>query len=376
MTDSPGPRSSDPRPAPSQHGALRRAWKGRGAGSDPPNRFERLHYLPEAPEDVGLEHEEEPPAPRTVYLRDPSRTILAHNQSPDIGFDTSVNPYRGCEHGCSYCYARPTHEYLGLSAGLDFETRILVKTDAPVLLRRALMARSWQPQVIAFSGVTDAYQPVERRLRITRGCLEVLRAFRNPVAIVTKNRLVARDADLLAELARFDCASVSISVTSLDPALQRAMEPRASSPAQRLRAVAALAEAGVPVGVMVAPIVPGINDHEVPRILRAAADAGAQFANPIVLRLPHGVKELFDAWLERHFPERRRKVLSRVRAMRDGRLNDARFRSRMRGEGVFAEQIQALFATSRRRAGIPDEPPALSTAHFRRPGEGIQERLF
>lgn len=349
--------------------------KGHGARSNPPNRFERLHYESEAGEDVGLEPEELGPDLDVRYLRDPARSIVATNDSPDLGFDASVNPYRGCLHACAYCYARPTHEYLGFSAGLDFETRILVKEDAPALLRKALSARSWRPRVVALSGVTDAYQPVERRLGLTRRCLEVLRDFRNPVAIVTKSRLVARDADLLGELARHDAAAVSISITTLDPELQRRMEPRAPRPALRLAAIEALARAGVPVGVLVAPVVPGLTDHELPAILRGAGEAGAGHAGYVVLRLPHGVKELVDEWLVRHFPERREKVMNRVRALRDGRLYDPRFGTRQRGEGLFAEQIAQLFEMGRRRAGIPDAHPVLSAAHFRRPPDGGAAQL-
>jgi DNA repair photolyase len=286
-----------------------------------------------------------------------------------------VNPYRGCTHGCAYCYARPTHEYLGFSAGLDFETRILVKEDAPELLRRALASPRWEPRVIALSGVTDAYQPVEQRLGLTRRCLEVLAEFRNPTAIVTKSRLVARDADLLRELARHGAVSVHISLTTLDPELHRRMEPRTSSPRLRLEAIEALARAGVPVGAMLGPVIPGLTDHEIPAVLAAAAAAGAGFASWILLRLPFGVAPLFEAWLERHYPERKGKVLQRVREVRDGRLNDPRFGSRMRGEGLYAGQIAALFELSCRRAGLGRRGPALSTRAFRRPG-GAQLGLF
>ncbi len=341
----------------------------RGAAENPANRFERIAFEPE-PADPA-----EAPAPDTRFFTDPSRRILAENDSPDVGFDVSLNPYRGCEHGCAYCYARPTHEYLGFSAGLDFETRILVKRDAPARLRETLSRPSWKPQVIALSGVTDPYQPAERRLRITRGCLEVLAEFRNPAAIVTKSRLVARDADLLAELAAHDAAVVNVSVTTLDPELHRAMEPRAASPPQRLAAVEALARAGVPVGVMLAPIVPGLNDHEIPRILAAAAAAGAGFAGRIVLRLPHGLKDLFETWLERHYPARKAKVLNRVRSLRAGRLNDPRFGSRMRGEGIWAEQIARSFELAARRHGLDGPRPTPSAAAFRRPG-GAQLALF
>jgi DNA repair photolyase len=315
------------------------------------------------------------PAPRTMFYRDRSRSALSANDSPDIAFDASVNPYRGCEHGCAYCYARPTHEYLGLSAGLDFETKIFVKEDAPLLLRRELAKAAWTPKVVALSGVTDCYQPAERRLRITRACLEVLAEFRNPALVVTKNELVARDADVLADLARARAAAVFLSVTTLDAALAGALEPRASAPARRLAAIAALARAGVPVGVMVAPVVPGLTDHELPAIVRAAADAGATFAGYTVLRLPHGVKELFTDWLERHQPGRAEKVLNRVRDLRDGKLNDARFFSRFRGEGPFAEQIRILYDVACKKAGLSGARPVLSTAAFRHAG-GAQLALF
>lgn len=265
------------------------------------------------------------------------------------------------------CYARPFHEYLDLSPGLDFETKIFVKEGAPELLRRELAAKRWTPQVVAIGGVTDPYQPIERRLRITRRCLEVFAEFRNPTCVVTKSSLVARDADLLAELSRFEAASVFVSITTLDPELQRRMEPRAATPAKRLECVAALAAAGVPVGVLVAPVIPGLTDHEVPSIVSAAARAGARGVRHVMLRLPYGLGPLFEDWLARHAPERRQKVLSRVRAMRGGRLNDPRFFSRQTGSGLFAEQTHALFALACRKAGLPEEGPALSTAAFRRP---------
>jgi len=345
--------------------------RGRGAADNPRNRFEALEVLPDPdardPEDTG---------PRTRLLRDATRTILARNDSPDIGFNVSVNPYRGCEHGCIYCYARPTHEYLGLSAGLDFETVILVKTEAAALLREALSSSRWQPEVIAMCGVTDPYQPVERRLRITRGCLEVLTEFRNPVTIITKNHLVARDIDLLSELASFGAAQVMVSVTSLDEKLQRVMEPRTSIPAKRLEAIARLTAAGVPVGVMVAPVIPGLTDHEMPSILAAAAEAGAVTAAMVPLRLPHGVADLFTDWLDRHFPDRKEKVLNRVRSMRGGRLNDGEFVKRMRGEGIWADQIRAMFTTARRRVGLDRPRSPLSIAAFRRPDRGGQLSLL
>jgi DNA repair photolyase len=349
----------------------RRSIVGRGAAGNPKNRFERIEVEPDPGEIKGDE-----PRPETVYLRDHSRSIIARNDSPDIGFDASINPYRGCSHGCAYCYARPTHEYLGLSAGLDFESKILVKQDAPELLRKELSSPRWNPLVLSMSGVTDPYQPVERRLRITRRCLEVLAEFRNPVVIVTKNHLVTRDVDLLSELTRHDAAAVAVSLTTLDDDLQRIMEPRTSRPARRLAAVERLAASGIPVGVMTAPVIPGLNDHELPALLSVAAEAGASFAAYVPVRLPYAVRPLFEDWLTRHFPERKVKVLNRIRSMRGGELNDARFGSRMRGEGLFAEHIAQLFSISCRRAGMGEGRfPKLSTAAFRR-GGGAQPNLF
>ena len=273
------------------------------------------------------------------------------------------------------CFARPMHEYLGFSAGLDFESKILVKENAPELLRKELSSSRCEPQVLAMSVATDCYQPVERKLRLTRRCLEVLVEFRNPVAVVTKNHLVTRDIDLLSELAHYDAAVVMVSLTTLDDDLRRVMEPRTSRPARRLAAIEALAQAGIPVGVMLAPMIPGLTDHEIPALLSAAAEAGASFAAYTPVRLPYAVRPLFEDWLERHFPERKEKVLNRIRSMRGGKLNDPRFGSRMRGEGIFAEQIAQLFSISRRRAGIGEKhSPKLSTAAFRRAGS--QPTLF
>ena len=334
--------------------------KGRGATWNPQNRFETLEYIRD---------EEAPPddtSPRTIYLRDPTRTIIATNDSPDIGFEASINPYRGCEHGCIYCYARPTHEYLGMSAGLDFETRILVKEDAPTLLWEELNAKKWQPKLLAISGVTDPYQPIEKRLGITRGCLAVLADFRNPVAVITKNHLVTRDADLLADLAKDNAARVFVSITTLDPSLQRTMEPRTSTPELRLDAIATLAAAGVPVGVMVAPVIPALTDHEMPAILAAARKAGARWAGYVALRLPWAVAPLFEQWLTEHFPDRKEKVLNRVRELRDGKLYDAKWGVRGRGTGIFADQMEALFDVSCRKAGLNESREELSVEHFRR----------
>jgi len=377
---SPAPESDPPRPGrllDAEPAAFRPARRGRGARVNPTGRFESRRTLVDLdalqpassrepdPEDPGSAPA---PGPGTQMLPDPSRTALTFNRSPDIPFDASLNPYRGCEHGCAYCYARPTHEYLGYSAGLDFETKILVKQRAPELLRKELSAPRWRPQVVAISGVTDAYQPLERKLELTRRCVEVFADFRNPITIITKNALVARDLDLFRRLSEHDAISVSLSLTTLDPELARRLEPRASAPHERLRAIERLASAGIPTGVMVAPTIPGLTDEETPALLEAAAAAGASHAGAILLRLPHGLAELFDDWLLAHRPLRREKVLHRLESLRSGRLNDPRFGSRMRGEGRFAEQIADVFRLWARRTGLDAARPALSTAAFRRPG--------
>ena len=349
--------------------------RGRGAAGNPKNRFERLSVEFD-PDVTQLEPSEEgAPAPETIYLKDHARSIIAHNDSPDVGFEYSINPYRGCSHGCIYCYSRPTHEFLGFSAGLDFESRILVKEDAPQLLRKELSAPRYKPVVLSISGVTDCYQPVERKLQVTRRCLEVLAELRNPCGMITKNHLITRDIDLLSQLAAHNAAVAMLSVTTLDSDLSARMEPRTSSPRRRLAAVEALAKAGVPVGVMVAPIVPGLTDHELPAILKAAADAGARFAGYVPLRLPLAVAPLFVDWLGRHYPDRRDKVLNRIKDLRGGKLNDSNFNSRMRGEGIWAEQLKAMFELAKRKAGMTAPFPDLSTAAFRRP-PGAQMTLF
>jgi DNA repair photolyase len=269
--------------------------------------------------------------------------------------------------GRCYCYARPYHEYPEFSAGLDFETRILVKEDGPEILRKELSSPKWQPQTLGLSGVTDAYQPVERKLGLTRRCLEVLAEFRNPVGVVTKNHLVTRDIDLLHQLAQHQAAAMFVSVTTLDADLAGSMEPRASRPSARLEAIRELSAAGIPVGVLMAPIIPGLTDHEIPGVLDAARAAGAVSAGYIVLRLPHAVKELFQDWLERHYPLKRDRVLQRVRSTRDGQLNDSRFGSRMKGEGFWADSIRLLFEKTKKRLGFAPMP-GLSTKAFRRPG--------
>jgi DNA repair photolyase len=343
--------------------------QGRGTTANPGNRFEKMHlehdfdHLDET--EIGHRLSHHP----TEYFSDSSKSIIASNDSPDVGFTHSINPYRGCSHGCSYCFARISHEYLGFSSGLDFETKIMVKEHAAELLRAELMSPRYQPVALQMSGVTDCYQPAEAKFQITRRCLEVLVEFGNPVSIITKNHLVTRDIDLLSQLALKNAAAVILSITTLDPELARRMEPRTSVPRRRLDAVRKLTDAGIPTGVMVSPMIPGLNDHEMPDILKAAADAGAIWAGMTPLRLALSIAGLFEQWLADHFPDRREKVLNRIRSMRGGKLNDPRFGSRMRGEGIWADQLRTVFATGKRRAGITGSFPELSTESFHRPGE-------
>jgi len=341
--------------------------KGRGAAFNPPNRFEKLRF---EPLHVELDPDEAGRPIPTTFYRDTSRTILAKNDSPDVGFTYSMNPYRGCEHGCVYCYARPGHEYLGFSSGLDFETKIMVKADAPELLDQALKKRTWQPQTVCLSGDTDCYQPVERKLGITRRCLEAFLKYRNPVGIITKNALVTRDLDILRELTALDLVIVMVSVTSLDAELARVMEPRTASPQKRLETIEALASNGIPVCVNVAPVIPGLTDEEMPSILRAASEHGARFATYIVLRLPYAVKDLFLDWLQRELPERAPKVVNRIKEVRGGDLNDSRWNVRMKGEGEYAKMLKELFVLNCRKYRLNDEEMKLSVEHFR----GVPER--
>jgi DNA repair photolyase len=346
---------------------------GRGASENPPNRFEPILL------DRELEHgraEDDPKIdPATQYFRDTTRTIISHNDSPDVGFEYSINPYRGCEHGCIYCYARPTHEWLSLSSGLDFETKIFVKLDAPELLRKELSGKKWKPCTLSLSGITDCYQPGERRFQITRKCIEVLREFRNPLGIVTKSHLVTRDIGLLSDMAKHDLAAVFVSVTTLDPDVARKMEPRAASPERRLDTLRQLTAAGVPCGVMVAPVVPGLTDHEMPQILKAAADAGARAAGYVPVRLPFEIKNMFETWLHQHFPDRANKVLNRIRSIRNGKLNDSNFVTRMRGSGEFADQFEKMFEIGKRKAGLDGPFPKMRTDLFRVPA-GPQMSLW
>jgi DNA repair photolyase len=352
--------------------------RGRGAAVQPDNPYltaQRVDDFEHVAEDAEyLQSLERPP---TTYLDDASQTIVATNDSPDIGFNYSVNPYRGCAHGCSYCYARPGHEYLGLSAGVDFETKIMVKRRAPELLREFLARPKWAPETIVFSGVTDCYQPIERELRLTRGCLEVAAECRQPVGIITKNALVTRDIDVLGELAAHRAVRVGVSITTLDQELARVMEPRTSSPAARLRAIAELSAAGIPTEVMTAPIIPGLNDHEIPAILAAARKAGAQSASYVLLRLPTTVREVFLEWLRRCRPNQAAKVESFIRSTRDGKLNNSTWGERHRGQGPMADQIAQTFKVFAKRNGLDRRFDALNCEAFRppRPASG-QLSLF
>lgn len=351
--------------------------RGRGSHIDPPNRFERVHAEDdfEQVEHDGeflesLEHAE------TEYLVDQSQSVVTENDSPDVGFRYSLNPYRGCSHGCSYCYARPSHEYLGLSAGLDFERKILVKHDAPELLRKFLTRPAWRGELIMFSGVTDCYQPAERQFRLTRRCLEVAHEAGQPMAIITKNALVLRDLDLLAPMAARGCVQVSLSVTTLDAKLARTMEPRTSSPEARLRAIRELSAAGIPTRVMVAPIVPGLTDREVPAILEAAAAAGARSAGFVMLRLPWTVAPVFREWLARSFPDRAEHIEQLIRSMRGGKLYDSRWGVRGRGTGPLAEQVEKMFHVFAKKHALDGPLPELTSEYFQRPSTGGQLRLF
>ncbi|MGN6386627.1 MAG: PA0069 family radical SAM protein [Verrucomicrobiota bacterium] len=344
--------------------------KGRGASNNPTNRFENTSLE----RDIDWNPEEDS-APHTQVLKDTTSSIIAYNQSPDVGFDAGINVYRGCEHGCAYCFARPTHEYLGFSAGLDFESKIMVKENAPELLRAELASPRWKPQVLGMSGVTDCYQPLERKFQLTRRCLEVLLEFRNPVCIITKNYLVTRDKAILAELAKFDAVVVNVSITTLNPKLTQILEPRASLPNARLNAIRELSELGVNVGVLAAPMIPGLNDHEMPNIISEAVQHGAKFAGYVPLRLPYAVAPLFERWLELHFPGRKENILNRIRDMRGGKLNDPNFGSRMKGHGIFADQISQMFHVACRKAGLDGTRPNLTAENFRRP-PGPQLELF
>ncbi len=350
-----------------------RLFKGRGATLNPVSRFDRLD---QAPFDDGWDSlaaaREDKGRPATEISPDRSRSVIARNQSPDIPFDQSINPYRGCEHGCIYCYARPSHALLGLSPGLDFETRIWAKHDAAELLVQELARPGYRCSPIALGANTDPYQPVERRLQITRRVVEVLARHDHPLTIVTKSAGVLRDLDLLEAMAAKTLTAVAVSITTLDPALARRMEPRAAAPHRRLEAVQALAEAGIPTLVMIAPIMPGLTDHETEAIMEAAAERGAWRATYTLLRMPHEIKDLFRNWLVHHEPMKANKVLSLQRQCRGGRLNDPRFGHRMRGEGAYATLIGRRFRLARKRLGLDREIPDLRTDLFQKPGDQLR----
>jgi len=340
--------------------------RGRGATHDVPSRFERL----ERPQEDRPEEEVAPGQVSTQIIHEVARSIISTNDSPDVPFNRSINPYAGCEHGCVYCYARPKHGYRGLNPGLDFETKIIAKDNAVDLLRQELEKPSYRPETIVLGANTDPYQPIEREQRLTRRILELLTECRHPTGIVTKSGLVLRDIDLLAELASFQAIHVCVSITSLDTRLSRIMEPRASAPERRLDAVRGLAAAGVPVAVLVSPLIPAINDHEIEAVLEAAAAAGATAANSILVRLPWEVKELFEGWLETHFPDRKERVLQLIRQSRGGKLYDANWGNRMRGGGPYADILFRRFEVARRRLGLDRRSWEASAAHFRRPSGG------
>lgn len=350
---------ADPEPKPPPR-------KGRGAHTNATGRYEAQtrHAFDDGWGEIG----DEPQKLITHVQHEAARTIISRNTSPDISFDRSINTYRGCEHGCFYCYARPNHAYAGLSPGLDFETKLFVKTNAAALLEKELRQPTYRPAVMVMGGVTDVYQPIERGYGVTRAVLEVLQRYRHPVAIITKSQLVLRDLDILAEMAAHNLAKVAISVTSLDPALSRKMEPRAAAPHRRIDAIRLLSEAGVPTTVMAAPIIPTLNDPEMEDILEAAAKAGARQAGYVILRLPLEIKELAREWFETHTPDRARRIFKILRDMRGGKDYDARWWARQRGEGPYARLISDRFHRACTRFGLnADRTHALDCTLFRRP---------
>ena len=374
----PVPPPSEPAgatPFPELAGAIEGARRrGRGAQSNSSGRYEaeaRVAF------DDGWQSLEDLPPFKTSVALDTARKVITRNDSPDIGFDRSINPYRGCEHGCIYCFARPTHAFLGLSPGLDFESKLFVKPDAPGLLEKELAAPDYEPRMIAIGTNTDPYQPIERERKIMRGILEVLERAGHPVGIVTKSALVARDADILARMAKRNLAKVALSVTTLDPQLARSMEPRASAPPKRLEALKRLADAGIPTTVMVAPVIPALNDSEIERILDAGAHAGAKEASYVLLRLPLEVRDLFREWLMANYPDRYRHVFTLIRDMRGGRDYDSQWGTRMKGTGPMAWMIGRRFEIACEKLGLNKRRSKLTTDHFEKPkGGGQQLSLF
>ena len=331
-------------------------YTGRGVEHNPVNRFENIAIIFDEPINT---------ASKTLFYKDTSKSIISYNTSPDIPINAFINPYRGCEHGCVYCYARSNHEYLGLSSGIDFETKIFVKENAAYLLEKELKSPKWKPQTIGISGVTDAYQPIEKKLKITRSCLEVLKKFCNPAAIVTKNHLVTRDIDIFKQMTSNNAIGVMLSITTLDNSLSKVMEPRTSRPKLRLEAIKELADNGIPVGVIIGPVIPGLTDQEIPKIIENSVRAGASIARYIMLRLPHATKSIFERWLEQNFPNKKDKVLNRIKSLRGGKLYDSSFYKRDRGEGFFSDQVENLFMIACKKYRIFDNQLNLSSASFR-----------
>ncbi|MFZ5595313.1 MAG: PA0069 family radical SAM protein [Pseudomonadota bacterium] len=349
--------------------------KGRGAISNTDGRYEAYSHA--AIDDGWGILDEQPPALKTIVTDEAARTIISRNDSPDVPFDRSINPYRGCEHGCVYCFARPTHAYHGLSPGLDFESRLFAKPDAARLLAEELRKSKYECEVIALGANTDCYQPIERARRITRGVLEVLAEHHHPVVIVTKSALIERDIDILAAMAGKNLAMVYISITTFDRSLARRLEPRAAAPARRIEVIRALSNAGIPTGVLTAPVIPALNDSEMEAILETAAEAGARWAGYVLLRLPLEIKDLFKEWLAEHAPLKAEHVMSLIRQSREGKENDAHFGSRMRGAGLYAQMIEQRFRLACKRQGLNRERLRLDTGQFRVPARaGDQLVLF
>jgi len=348
-------------------------FKGRGTELNPANRFIdiKLEIL-----DEYLEHikEEDEGRPATQFITDNSKSILSKNDSPDLGFAYSINPYRGCEHGCIYCYARPTHEYLGFSSGLDFETKIMVKKDAPELLEKGFQSKSYTPQVIILSGNTDCYQPVERKLQITRRLLEVFLKYKNPVGIITKNSLIERDLDILIELSKLSLVGVTLSIPTLNKEIASVMEPRTSTPSRRMQTVKNLSDAGIRVNVNIAPVVPGLTDDTIPFVIKSAAEAGAKSVGKVILRLPWQNKDLFVNWVHKNFPERANKILNRIKSLRDGELYNSEWGKRMSGEGEWSDTVSQIFRINRQKYNLNKEHSGLRTDLFDRNPE--QGKLF
>ncbi|MFI5236763.1 MAG: PA0069 family radical SAM protein [Ignavibacteriales bacterium] len=346
---------------------IKEKLKGRGAQLNPKNRFEKLN-VEDIPDQENFYDDDFPSENKipTTYFKDDSKSVIAKNDSQDIGFDYSFNPYRGCEHGCIYCYARPGHEYLSFSSGLDFETKIMVKENAPALLENEFRKKNYRPDLIMFSGNTDCYQPIERKLKITRESLKVCLKYRNPVSVITKNALIQRDIDILKLLAEKNLVKVTLSITTLDKNLARKMEPRTSSPEMRLKTIEVFAKSGIPVGVNIAPIIPGLNDKEIPEILKEASARGAVHAGKIMLRLPYSVKDLFIDWLESEFPEKSKKIINSIKDIRGGKLNSSEWKKRFTGEGKLADSIHRLFHISCRKYGLNKQRNELTAENFLR----------